>query len=151
MAARKDPSRFEYTLKDSAYAAIVPTSGARYEFSERVSESSNNPNESSSVGQGSGPNPTHHTKKTREPSFSITMPIDEREAFEKWFNTQCAADGVCTLERRRKKTKIAPVVDHFVSWLPRFGEESFTDGEGVMVPVEGNYLEAKRDITNAIV
>jgi hypothetical protein len=144
-----DPSAFEYTLKDTAYVA-VSKSGQRYPFSNRVSGASNNPNETSTVVKGSGRNPVAHTGVTAEPSFTITMPIDERDKFEKWFNANCDTEGVCDIERRRKKKRTPAVTDSFGDWLPTFGEESFAEGDATMVEVSGNYLVPRKDVTNAL-
>lgn len=144
-----DSSKFEYGVKDTSTTA-VSKGGSRFSFSDRISEISLNPNESSSVGQGSGPNPTHHTRIVKEPTLSITMPVDESVKFKKWFVTNCAADGVCNVELSRKKPRVASVVDLVEDWLPRFGERSFTSGEATMVPIEGNALALREDVTNVL-
>ena len=147
-----DPSAFEYTVKATSLTAVAK-SGARFPFSDRLAEHSNNPNASSSMGQGSGAYPTHHVKPSYEPSFSFAIPIDESERFFKWFQKNCVDNdgpGVCDLERRRKKARVAAVVDIFRDFLPLPGEESFSDGEGTMTTIEGGYLKPNKDITNAL-
>jgi hypothetical protein len=144
-----DPSAFEYTQKDTAHVAISK-SGARFPFSNRVASSSYNPNESSSVVKGSGKFPVAHTGKTAEPGLTLTMPIDERDRFEKWFGINCKDDEICDVERRRKKPRTKAVTDSFGDWLPIFGEESFVEGDATMVEVSGNLLNPRKDVTNAL-
>jgi hypothetical protein len=145
----QDPSKYEYTLKDYEFTAISKT-GARFPFSDRVSEANKNPNESSSVGQGSGPNPVYHTRKVREPTVSITIPVDESTKFEKWFLANCADDEVCNMEFKRKKPRVTSVLDLVEDWLPRFGEEAIAPDAGTMVTIEGNALAIRKDVTNAL-
>lgn len=147
--AQKDPSRFEYTLKDMAVTA-VSKAGARFDFSDRVGGSTNSPNGTSTVGKGSATYPVYHTGTTYEPSFAVTVPIDEKDRFRKWFEANCAADGVCDIERRRKKARVAAVVDKFEDWLPIDGDEEFAEGDEVLVEITGNYLLPRRDITNSL-
>lgn len=145
----KDKSKFEYTLKDMGVTA-VSKAGARFEFSDRVGGSTYSPNGSSSVGKGSAKFPRYHTGTVYEPSFSLTIPIDEQERFFKWFAANCAADGVCDIERRRKKLSTAAVTDKLEDWLPIEGDEEFAEGDATMVEVTGNLLTPRKDITNAL-
>lgn len=145
----QDPSKYEYTLKDSAVSA-VSKAGARFDFSDRVGGSTYSPNGTSTVVKGSGGYPVAHTGTTFEPSFSLTIPIDESEKFFKWYAANCAADGVCDIERRRKKPRVAAVVDKLEDWLPIPGDEEFAEGGETMVEVTGNLLRPKKDVTNAL-
>lgn len=146
--AYKDQSVYEYTIKDYAFTAIA-ANGARFPFSDRVSEGAPDPGESSAVGQGSAPNPTHHTSITREPKLSITAPVDEAEKFFAWFAQNCASEKVCNVELRRKKPKRAAVVDICEDWLPLRGAQTLgTDGN--MVPISGNCLKIRYNTTNSI-
>lgn len=148
--AKQDPSVFEYSLADYAFVAIA-SGGQRFDFSNRVSSPSDNPNASSSVGKGSSQNPVYHTTPVFEPTFALSLPADERTRFRKWVRQYCAADkGVCNVEKRRAKPRVKPVIDLIIGWLPLDGEEAPAEGEGVMVEVSGNYLEKKEDTTKAL-
>jgi hypothetical protein len=147
-----DPSRFEYTLKDTSVAAVT-SSGARFDFSRRVNGHTVNPNGESSTGKGSGANPQYHTGVTYEPEFSITIPIDEADRFDEWVqaNASASEEGlVCDVERKRSKPKVRTVTDLLVAWLPIRGEEAFAEGDATMVEYTGKFFEIRRDITGSI-
>lgn len=145
--ASKDLSVYEYTLKNYAFTALGPNA-ARFVFSNRVSEAAPDPGESSTVGQGSGPNPVYHTETVREPKFSLTVPVDEATRFFKWLKKNCIGE-VCDLESRRGKPGVAPVSDLKKNWKPLKGAQTIgTDAN--MVPISGNVLGEQDDITNVL-
>jgi hypothetical protein len=147
--ASKDPSKYEYTLKDCGVTA-VSKSGKRYTFSDRVGGCTYNPNGTAGVVKGSAAFPVAHTGTTYEPEFSLSIPIDENEKFQKWYAIHCAEDGVCDIERRRKKLRVAAIIDVLGDWNPIPGEESFAEGEATMVELTGSVLAPRKDITNAL-
>lgn len=147
--ATQDPSKYEYTLKDSAVSA-VSKAGARFDFSDRVGGSTYSPNGTSAVVKGSATYPVAHVGTTYEPSFSVSVPIDEQERFFKWYAANCAADGVCDIERRRKKPRVQAVTDKLEDWNPVPGDEEFAEGSEVMVEITGNLLRPKKDVTAAL-
>jgi hypothetical protein len=145
----KDLSTHEYTIKNHAFTAISVTNGARFAFSNRVSEAAPDPGESAAVGQGSGPDPVYHLETVKEPKCSLTIPVDEAQRFKKWFRVNCAATKTCNLEIRRSKPGVAPVVDLMGDWKPVWGAQTIgTDAN--MVPVSGNALSSREDITNVL-
>jgi hypothetical protein len=148
--ATNDPSFFEYTLKDTTFAA-VSLAGARFEFSNRLNGHTYNPNGESSTGRGSSAYPVFHTGVIYEPTVGFTIPIDEADRFDEWFNAFCANDGVCHFERKRSKKRVNTVVDMLKNALPIRGEEAFAEGDATMIEYSANTVgEPDRDITGSI-
>jgi len=148
--ATNDPSFFEYTLKDTTFAA-VSLSGARFEFSNRINGHNYNPNGESSTGKGSGAYPTYHTSVVYDPEAGFTIPIDEADRFDEWFNAFCASDGVCHFERKRSKKRVPTVTDLFKNALPIRGEETFGEGDATMIEYTAKTVsEPSRDLTGSI-
>ena len=144
----KDPSTHEYNVKNHKITAISP-GGARFAFSYRLSEAAPDPGETSSVGQGSGPDPVYHLETVREPKCSITVPVDEAQKFKKWFAVNCTSTKTCSLEILRSKPRVSPVVDLFGDWKPTWGPQVIgTDAN--MVQISGNALSLRQDITNVL-
>lgn len=144
-----DPSKFEYTLKDSALTAIS-LGGARFQFSKRLKEHNANPNGESTRGRGSGATMVYHTGVIYDHQFSFAIPIDEADLFDEWFNAFCLADGVCHIERKRSKPRQKTVTDMYKNYLPIRGEEAFAEGDATYVTYEGGNLDVDRDVTGAI-
>jgi hypothetical protein len=145
-----DPSRFEYTLKDTSVVAVFPN-GARFDFSRRVNGHTVNPNGESTTGKGSGANPQYHTAPVFEPEFSITIPIDEADKFDEALQANASTEGlICDIERKRSKPKVRTVTDLLVAWLPIRGEEAFAEGDATMVEYTGKFFEIRRDLTGSI-
>jgi hypothetical protein len=142
--ATNDPSSFEYTLADTSVRAVTE-SNASFPFSRRVNGHTLNPNGESTTGKGSGANPQYHTAILYEPEFSITIPIDEADKFDKWIKAN-GSGGVINIERKRSKPRVATKTDLLVQWLPIRGEEAFTEGDAVMVEYAGKFFEIRRDI-----
>jgi len=148
--ATNDPSFFEYTLKDTTYAA-VSLGGARFEFSNRINGHGYSPNGESSTGQGSGSHPTYHTSVVYKPQAKFTIPINEADLFDEWFNSFCANDGVCHFERKRSKKRVPTITDMFKNALPIRGDEEFGEGDATMIEYTANTVgEPDRDITGSI-
>jgi hypothetical protein len=135
-----DPSPFEYTLKDTS-ARALKKSGASFSFSRRVNGHTFNPNGESTTGKGSGANPQYHTGIVYDPEFSLTLPIDEADEFEKW-----VAGEPVDIERKRSKPRVATRTDLLVQWLPIRGEDAFTEGDATMVEFTGKCFEIRRNI-----
>ena len=138
-----DPSQFEYTLKDTSVRAVT-VNNSSFVFSRRVNGHTVNPNGESSTGKGSGANPQFHTGVEYEPNFSMTVPIDEADAFDAWLKLQ--PGGTCNIERKRSKPRVATKTDLLVEWLPIRGEEAFASGDPTMVEYSGNFFEIRRNI-----